>query len=130
MIVNGEHKAYRINDKIYHCGTSVTMGFIGGKWKCVVLWYLRNGALRFSELRRLSPYITEKMLSIQLKSLEKDGLVARTSYGEKAPFRVYYNLTSFGETLIPVIKALTDWGIALATNKGEMIDVDGSEAGG
>ncbi|WP_353777893.1 winged helix-turn-helix transcriptional regulator [Winogradskyella sp. 3972H.M.0a.05] len=124
MIIEGEHKAYKINDSIYHCGTSLTMSFIGGKWKCVVLWYLRNGALRFSELNRLSPYITEKMLSIQLKSLQEDGLIERTSYGKKAPYRVHYNLTSFGETLIPVIEVITRWGIELATSKGEVVDVD------
>ncbi|GAA4278060.1 winged helix-turn-helix transcriptional regulator [Aquimarina mytili] len=123
MIIEGEHKGYKINEKIYHCGTSVTMGFIGGKWKCVVLWNLRKGALRFSELGHLSPYITEKMLSIQLKSLEEDGLIERTSYGKKAPYRVYYNLTSFGKTLIPVIEVITNWGIELATNKGELVDL-------
>ncbi len=121
MIIDGEHKAFKINDNIYHCGTSVTMSFIGGKWKCVVLWYLRNGALRFSELNKLSPYITEKMLSIQLKSLQQDGLIERTSYGEKAPYRVYYELTSFGRTLIPVIEVITSWGIDLATKKGEIV---------
>ncbi len=123
MIIDGEHKAYKIKDEVYHCGISVTMGFIGGKWKCVVLWYLRNGALRFSELKRLSPYITEKMLSIQLKSLQEDGLIDRESYGKKAPFRVYYSLTSFGESLIPVIEVITNWGVDLATKKGEIVDI-------
>ncbi|SHH55924.1 winged helix-turn-helix transcriptional regulator [Winogradskyella jejuensis] len=123
MIIEGEHKAYKIDENIYHCGTSVTMSFIGGKWKCVVLWYLRNGSLRFSELKRLSPYITEKMLSIQLKALQADGLIDRKSYGEKAPFRVQYTLTPFGESLIPVIEVITKWGTTLANKKGEIVDV-------
>ncbi len=124
MIIEGKYKAYKIDGDIYHCGTSLAMNFIGGKWKCVILWFLRKGSLRFSELNRLTPYITEKMLSIQLKSLHEDGLIARKSYGKKAPFRVHYSLTSFGETLIPVIEVITHWGIDLATKKGEIVDVE------
>jgi DNA-binding HxlR family transcriptional regulator len=123
MIVEGKHKAYMINDRIYHCGTDITMSFIGGKWKCVVLWYLRNGSLRFSELKRLIPDITEKMLSIQLKSLQEDGLIERHSFGEKAPFRVEYHLTNFGESLIPIIEVITNWGIELGNKRGKIIDV-------
>jgi len=99
------------------------MSFIGGKWKCVVLWYLRNGALRFSELKRLIPDMTEKMLSIQLKSLCSDDLVERKSFGDKAPFRVEYHLTSFGKTLLPVIEAIKNWGLELGDSAGEVIDV-------
>lgn len=123
MVVEGKHKAYKINDSIYHCGTDITMSFIGGKWKCVVLWYLRNGPLRFSELKRLIPDITEKMLSIQLKSLQQDDLIERQSFGKKAPFLVQYQLTNFGESLIPVIEVITHWGIELGNNKGKIIDV-------
>lgn len=123
MIVEGKHKAYKINGNIYHCGTDVTMSFIGGKWKCVVLWYLRHGALRFSELKRLIPDITEKMLSIQLKSLQADELIERYSFGKKAPFRVQYQLTNFGKSVLPVIESITNWGIALANEKGKLIDV-------
>lgn len=100
------------------------MGFIGGKWKCVILWYLRNGKLRFSEIKRLSPYITEKMLSIQLKSLQEDRLIQRTSYGEKAPFRVYYEMTPFGETLLPVIEGIVTWGKELASREGEIVGLN------
>lgn len=121
MIVDGKNKAYKIEEKIYHCGTDITMSFIGGKWKCVILWYLRNGPLRFSEIKRLIPDITEKMLSIQLKALQADNLIERTSFGEKAPFRVEYQLSDFGKTLIPVIDVLTSWGIDLGNNKGKVI---------
>ena len=124
MIVEGKHKAYKINDSIYHCGTDITMSYIGGKWKCVVLWYLRNDSLRFSELKRLIPDITEKMLSLQLKSLKEDGLIERYSFGKKAPFRVQYELTSFGTSLIPVIEVITKWGIELGDNKGKIITLD------
>lgn len=124
MIVEGKRKAYKIDDTMYHCGTNITMSFIGGKWKCVVLWYLRNGSIRFSELKRLIPDITEKMLSIQLKSLQNDGLIERNSFGAKAPFRVEYHLTDFGESLIPVIDVITQWGKELGNNKGEIIDIE------
>lgn len=124
MIIEGKHKAYKINERIHHCGTDITMSYIGGKWKCVVLWYLRNGALRFSELRRLIPDITEKMLSIQLKSLHGDGLIKRHSFGKKPPFRVQYELTKFGESLLPVVEAITAWGIAFGREKGQVIDVE------
>ncbi|MFH6604342.1 winged helix-turn-helix transcriptional regulator [Maribacter algicola] len=123
MILEGKHKAYKINDRVYHCGTDITMSYIGGKWKCVVLWYLRHGTLRFSELKRLIPDITEKMLSIQLKSLQEDGLITRLSFGKRAPFRVQYELTDFGLSLIPVIEVITNWGIELGNNKGEIIEV-------
>lgn len=123
MIIEGKHKAYKINKTIYHCGTNITMSFIGGKWKCVVLWYLRHGSIRFSELKRLIPDITEKMLSIQLKALQADGLIKRQSFGKKAPFRVQYELTDFGATLIPVIEVITNWGIVLGDSKGELIDI-------
>ncbi|MBS1738031.1 MAG: winged helix-turn-helix transcriptional regulator, partial [Bacteroidetes bacterium] len=80
----------------------ITMHFIGGKWKTVVLWYLRNDKKRFSELKKLIPDITEKMLSLQLKNLENDGIVGRKHYPEIPP-RVEYYLTDFGKTLIPTL---------------------------
>ena len=124
MILDEKHKAYQIEDKIYHCGTSITMHYIGGKWKCIVLWYLRNGKMRFSELKKLIPDITEKMLSLQLKSLQKDGLVNRKVYGIKPPLRTEYSLSKFGETIIPVVEIITIWGIKIGETKGDLIDVD------
>ena len=123
MIIDGQPKAYKIEDKIFHCGTNVTMNYIGGKWKCVILWYLRKGTLRFSETKRLIPDITEKMLSIQLKALQADGLITRKVYGDKPPIVVQYSLTKLGKSLIPIIEAMTNWGIKLAETKGTIIDV-------
>ncbi len=124
MILDGTEKVYRLNDTIFHCGTNVTLSYIGGKWKCVVLWYLRHGATRFSDIKRLIPDITEKMLSIQLKALQADGLIARKVFGDKPPIRVEYTLTTFGKSLIPVIEVITNWGIALAEEKGELVAND------
>ena len=101
----------------------ITMNFIGGKWKTVVLWYLRNKTLRFGELKKLIPDITEKMLSLQLKALEEDGLVKREVFAE-VPLRVEYSLTDFGKTLVPVIEAIAKWGRHLGETEGELMVVD------
>ena len=122
MILNGEEKIYKIGDEKFHCGTAVAFRFIGGKWKSVILWYLRNGALRFSELKRLIPDMTDKMLSIQLSKLEDDKLIHRKQFGTKPPLKVEYGLTELGNTLIPVIKEITEWGINFAENNGTLIE--------
>nr|WP_299341878.1 helix-turn-helix domain-containing protein [Allomuricauda sp.] len=123
MIVDGKQKAYKVEDQIFHCGTNATLHFIGGKWKSVIIWYLRNGKMRFSELKRLMPDITEKMLSLQLKALQADGIINRKVFGTKPPNRVEYKLTHFGESFVPVIQKITEWGIAYAQSKGKLIEV-------
>src|SRR5687767_9152763 len=117
MIINGKEYVFRINHNIYHCALDVTMDFIGGKWKTVVLWYLRDRTLRFGELKQLIPDITEKMLSLQLKSLEEDGLIKRQVFTE-VPLRVEYSTTEFGKSLRPVLEAIAKWGRNLGDTKG------------
>ena len=123
MIIKGKNVAYKFQDKIYHCAMDITMDYIGGKWKSVVLWYLKNGTHRFAELKRQIPDITEKMLSIQLRALEADGLIKRKVYGAKPPIRVEYSLTEFGKTLIPALDAIAKWGRNLGESKGELVDI-------
>jgi DNA-binding HxlR family transcriptional regulator len=123
MIVNGKQKVYKLKKETFHCGTAITMRFIGGKWKCIILWYLRNEPKRFSELKKLIPDITEKMLSLQLKALQKDKLIKRKVYGKKPPIKVVYSLTDFGKSLLPTVEAITNWGIHLGETKGELIDI-------
>ena len=123
MILDDKEKVYLIDNEIFHCGTAVGFSFIGGKWKSIILWYLRNGKLRFSEIKRLIPDITDKMLSIQLTALEKDGLVNRKKYGKKPPFKVEYSLTELGMSLLPVIHLITEWGIQYAEENGRLIDL-------
>ena len=94
----------------YPCCASLTMGVIGGKWKTVILYHLSNGTLRYNELRKQMPTVTERTLSLQLKTLEEDGVIERKVYTSKPPLKVEYSLTPFGETLIPVIQAIADWG--------------------
>ena len=98
------------NGKIYPCGTSVTMDIIGGKWKAVILWHLVEGKKRFAELHKQIPTMTERILSLQLKQLEADGIVDRVVFTLKPPLKVEYSLTDFGKTLIPVIQTIAKWG--------------------
>jgi DNA-binding HxlR family transcriptional regulator len=122
MIYKGKEYVVNLNNKSYHCAMDITMDFIGGKWKTVVLWYLINRTLRFSELKKQIPDITEKMLSIQLKNLEEDGLIRRKVYAE-VPLRVEYSLTDLGKTLTPVLKAIAKWGRVLGKEKGKILEV-------
>ncbi|QQS98388.1 helix-turn-helix transcriptional regulator [Sphingobacterium spiritivorum] len=85
------------------------MKYIGGKWKAVILIHLIEKK-RYSELRKECKLITERTLSLQLKELEEDGLIIRTVHTSKPPLKVDYELTEFGRTLIPVLKAVAQWG--------------------
>jgi DNA-binding HxlR family transcriptional regulator len=123
MILKGKNVAFKLHDKVYHCAMDITMDYIGGKWKSVVLWYLKNDTLRFAELKKRIPDITEKMLSIQLKSLEADGLIKRQVYGDKPPIKVEYSLTDFGKTLVPALNIIAKWGRDLGEKEGHLIDV-------
>lgn len=84
---------------------------IGGKWKMPILWRLREQKKRYGELKSSLEGITHKMLSAQLKELERDGLISRHVF-EVVPPRVEYELTRFGKTSIPVIENLRQWGLS------------------
>jgi len=107
---------YKFKDKEYPCCTSLTMGIIGGKWKTVILFHLLEGKLRYNELRREMPTVTERTLSLQLKTLENDGIINRKVYTSKPPLKVEYSLTDFGKTLIPLIKSIAAWGNYVVDN--------------
>ena len=98
------------NGKAYPCCASLTMGVIGGKWKTVILYHLIESKLRYSELRKKMPTVTERTLSLQLKSLEEDGIIERKVYTSKPPLKVEYSLTALGKTLIPLLKSIAAWG--------------------
>jgi DNA-binding HxlR family transcriptional regulator len=94
---------------------------LSGKWKPRILWKLhRNGIVRFGELRRGMPEITAKMLTQQLRELERDGLVTRTVYAEVPP-RVEYQLSDFGTTLEPILEQIALWGVAYQTTIQEKL---------
>ncbi|NJN88383.1 MAG: winged helix-turn-helix transcriptional regulator [Leptolyngbyaceae cyanobacterium SL_7_1] len=84
---------------------------LGGKWKILILWHLKDQVRRFSELKRLMPEISEKMLIQQLRELEKDGVVDRTVYPDVPP-KVEYAFTPYGKSLEPALQALCHWGAA------------------
>jgi DNA-binding HxlR family transcriptional regulator len=93
-----------------YCPVERTLQVIDGKWKPVILWHLfGRGTLRFSEIRRLLPRATQKMVTQHLRELEADGIVHREVYAEVPP-KVEYSLTPAGETLGPVLKAMHRWG--------------------
>jgi DNA-binding HxlR family transcriptional regulator len=83
-----------------------------GKWKVEILWVLLEGPLRFGQVRKALPGITQHMLTAQLRALEADRLVTRTSYAEIPP-RVEYALTDYARALKPIFLALTEWARAL-----------------
>ena len=93
----------------YGCAVEATADIIGGKWKAVILYYLSKGPKRFNELRRLLPEVTQRMLTLQLRELEQDGIVHREIYKEVPP-KVEYSLTEFGASLGPIIVQMLDWG--------------------
>ncbi|GAB4149096.1 MAG: helix-turn-helix domain-containing protein [Patescibacteria group bacterium] len=93
-----------------HEPVNLTLKIIGGKWKPLILWLLRDTTMRFSELSKQMPGTTQKMLTQQLRELEDDGLIMRKVYAEVPP-RVEYSMTKYGLTLEPVLKAIHNWGV-------------------
>jgi DNA-binding HxlR family transcriptional regulator len=91
------------------CAMTTALEVIGGKWKGIILYHLRDDKKRFNALSRLMPHITQRMLTRQLRELETDGVILRTVYPQVPP-KVEYELTTLGHTLVPVIQVLTDWG--------------------
>lgn len=92
------------------CTSEVTLGLISGKWKPLILGYLLNNTYRFNELQKLMPPITQKMLTIQLRDLETDGLIKRKVYAVVPP-KVEYSLTKLGERLAQFLDQLCDFGM-------------------
>ena len=91
-------KYVKIEDKIYPCSVSLAMDLVGGKWKTVILYHLKDGEKRFSELRKELFSVTEMTLSLQLKQLEKRRTnLSRKVYGKKPPIKVIYKLTTILE---------------------------------
>ena len=90
------------------CPVETTLSLIGGKYKALILWRLCGGTLRFSQLQKQIP-ATARMLTLQLRELENDGLISRTVYPEVPP-RVEYAMTDLGRSLMPILTAMRSWG--------------------
>ena len=103
--MNATPKKYK-----YSWPIEATLDVIGGKWKPLVIYQLKDGTLRFNQIvDRVQPRITQRMLTKELRELERDGLVTRKVYAQVPP-KVEYSLTETGKSLIPILDDLCDWG--------------------
>jgi DNA-binding HxlR family transcriptional regulator len=110
-------------NRFFSCSVEVTIGVIGGKWKSVILYHLMHKrVIRFGELRRLLPRATAQMLTAQLRELEADGVISRKVYPQVPP-KVEYSLTPFGESLVPIIRGMANWGESYARDSGKRISL-------
>ena len=116
-------KNIELNGKTYPCTVSLAMDLVGGKWKSVILYHLKDEEKRYNELKKEIRAITEMTLSLQLKQLEESGLVSRSVFGDIPPIKVIYSLTDFGKTFIPALEAINEWGHLVVREKGEMNEV-------
>lgn len=100
----------KLNEKeALKCPVETALDVLSGKWKILILWYLKNKTLRFNQLQKMLPKVTQKMLIQKLRELEKDGIVHREVYAVVPP-KVEYSLTEYGKSLNPILKQLYLWG--------------------
>ena len=95
--------------KKFNSPVELSLSIIGGKWKMLILWRLKEASMRYGELRKSLPKVTHKMLTQQLRELESDEIIIRKVYPEVPP-KVEYSLTLLGKSVIPVIDLLNEWG--------------------
>jgi Predicted transcriptional regulators len=91
------------------CPMDITINILSGKWKISIIWHLTKGIARFNELQRVLTNITQKTLTMQLRELERDGIIYRKVYPEVPP-RVEYGLTKVGESIKPILSSMCEWG--------------------
>ncbi|MEY9125190.1 winged helix-turn-helix transcriptional regulator [Bradyrhizobium yuanmingense] len=97
-----------MKDLVSRCPIEEVMQILSGRWPTLLIYYLKQGTKRFSDLRRDNPTISHRMLALELRKLEDAGIVSRTEFGGY-PLRVEYDLTAAGHALVPLIDALGDW---------------------
>ncbi len=98
------------------CDVEATLSVIGGRWKPILVCHLLDGRKRFGELRRLTPNATERMITLQLRELEADGVVSRHVFAQVPP-RVEYEVTEFGRSLEPILVLMQQWGAAFKARR-------------
>ncbi len=108
---------FKYNNKVYYNPVEFAMDQIGGTWKMPILWRLQDKTLRYGELRRDIPHISEKMLTTQLRELEQDGLVNRRVYATVPP-KVEYSITEKGRRVMPIVRAIRELGLAFMQEAG------------
>ncbi|RZK99104.1 MAG: transcriptional regulator [Pedobacter sp.] len=108
----------KLNNKTYTCPIDLTLSFVGGKWKLLILSHLYNYESRsYSEIRDNLPGVSEKMLSQQLKELDHDQFIKKDILSKK-PLRVMYSLTEQGKSLSDLYELTSNWGIAYLKRHG------------
>lgn len=108
--MNSNCHTLNFKNKNYTCTFEITIDLIGGKWKPLIIWHLGSkGTKRFSELKKMIPKVTQKMLTQQLRELEADNLVHREVYPQVPP-KVEYSLTDLGKSLMPILSMMCKWG--------------------
>ena len=103
-------------ENLPECPVATTVQLIGSKWKLLILRNLIVRPWRFNELKRNLEGISQKVLTENLRSMEEDGLIIRTIYPE-VPVRTEYSLSETGKSMVPIIKAMEEWGTAYKNNK-------------
>mgnify|MGYP001080073019 CR=1 FL=1 len=104
-------------NKLYYNPVEFAMGRIGGTWKIPILWRLKSRVMRYSELKKDIPHITDKMLTSQLRQLEAEGFIHREVYPVVPP-KVEYSMTEKGKTTIPIIEVIRNYGLELMKQEG------------
>ena len=104
-------------DKLYYNPVEFAMDRIGGTWKMPILWRLQDRVMRYSELKKDIPHITDKMLTSQLRQLEAEGFIHREVYPVVPP-KVEYSITEKGKTTIPIIETIRNYGLELMEQEG------------
>jgi DNA-binding HxlR family transcriptional regulator len=102
-------KRYNLDGTFFYCPVDLTLSVVGGRWKGLVFWNLRDGTKRYGELKKILVGINDKMLSQVLKELEKNGVVNRKVF-DVVPPKVEYSLTKEGKKLLPVMQLMSNWG--------------------
>jgi len=112
---------YRWNNKDYKCPIETTIDVLGGKWRSLIIWHLNKEILRFSEVQKIVPGISKKVLSEHLRDLEKNAFIERKVYPEVPP-RVEYMITDKGRGLGEILNLMEKWGRNILETEGEKIE--------
>lgn len=110
-----------MKDTVSYCPIEEAMQVLSGRWPTLLLYYLKDGTKRFSDLRRDNPTVSHRMLTLELRKLEDAGIVRRTAF-EGYPLRVEYDLTAFGLELVPLIYALGEWWLRREPARSRRVD--------
>ena len=114
------------NEKTYACSFEFALDMVSGKWKALILWYLKDETMRYGELKKVLGKITQKMLTQTLRELEKYQLITRKVYPVVPP-KVEYTITEHGKKLIPIFEMMLEWGDDVGSQLGEVVECDGEK---